>query len=150
MLELINESPSKVIVLSNFIGSIDSIAKVLETFKIKSTVLQDCTAKAADNLVEEFKKIDDIKVLLTNPLRISHGKNIQQASTIIWFDPPMRPEIFTQVNGRIDRPAQQFDMNIYQLAVCSQEVSQYNSLKNKKKFENDLKKLYLSFIGSDL
>ncbi len=150
MLELINESPSKVIVLSNFIGSIDSIAKVLETFKIKSTVLQDCTGKAADNLVEEFKKIDDIKVLLTNPLRISHGKNIQQASTIIWFDPPMRPEIFTQVNGRIDRPAQQFDMNIYQLAVCSQEVSQYNSLKNKKKFENDLKKLYLSFIGSDL
>lgn len=146
MLEIIRNSPSKVIVLSSFIGVVENIKQELIRNNIGCIALQEGGPAQSDLKINKFKKDKTLKVLVTNPRRISHGKNIQQASTIIWFDPPMYPEIFVQVNGRIDRPGQEYDMNIYELAVCSQEVSQYKSLHSKKEFDNALKDMYLSFI----
>jgi SNF2 family DNA or RNA helicase len=59
---------------------------------------------------------------------MAHGLTLTAASTVVWFTPHSRAEIYQQANGRVDRPGQKHPMEIINLYGSSEEKKVYEQL----------------------
>ena len=101
-----NLNGQKILVFSQFKDCIRLYSKALEKIGIKTMVITgDTKQKDRLELIDEFRKSKDIKILLATDA-FSYGQNLQMCSILINIDQHFNPAIIKQRIGRIQRIGQ--------------------------------------------
>lgn len=79
--------------------------------------------------------------LVAHPRTMSHGLNLSEATSIIWFSPYPSLETFQQANRRIRRPGQKHITRVIALVGSNAEVKVYQRLKRNEKVQGTLLEL---------
>jgi len=81
---------------------------------------------------ETFRAFQDgnaaLRVLIADPATMAHGLTLTAATTVVWYAPIGRTELYLQANKRIDRPGQTKATTIVQLAATPVEREIYRRL----------------------
>jgi len=152
LMEIIEESGSKVIVFVPFVVSVKEVAaKVLYRLNKSSftkaalqgnqygseveVIYGDVSKNERDRIFTAFQKNTLPRVLVAQPGAMSHGLTLTAASTIVWFAPISSNETFVQANARITRPGQKLNQLIVMIEGTEIERKYYTRLKNKQKVQ---------------
>lgn len=134
VLEVIEETPYKVIVFVPFVSAVNKVADYLTSKQVSVECIHGGVSKnERDRIFAAFQKSADPRVLVAQPAAMSHGLTLTAASTIVWYAPTTSNETFEQANGRITRPGQKNNQFIVMLEGTSVERKLYDRLRNKQK-----------------
>lgn len=134
VLEVIEETPYKVIVFVPFVSAVNKVAGYLTSKQVSVECIHGGVSKnERDRIFAAFQKSADPRVLVAQPAAMSHGLTLTAASTIVWYAPTTSNETFEQANGRITRPGQKNNQFIVMLEGTSVERKLYDRLRNKQK-----------------
>ena len=140
--ELVEEAGTKVIVFVPFVAVIHHLAKFLTSHGISvECIYGDVSKTARDHIFHRFKKEADPKVIVAQPSAMSHGLNLTEASTIIWYAPITNNDTFEQANARIVRPGQQRTQLVVMIEGTEIERRYYKRLKEKQRVQGLLLEL---------
>lgn len=130
--ELIEQSPSKVIVFVPLTGALEHLAAELRKGGLTVEIIQGSTPKAQrDRIFHEFQNDRQLRVLVAQPGAMSHGLTLTAASTIVWFAPTTSNETYQQANARIVRPGQKMNTLIAHIEGTEFERRRYANLQKK-------------------
>lgn len=146
VLEVVEETPYKVIVFVPFVSAVNKVADYLTSKHVSVECIHGGVSKnERDRIFASFQKHDEPRVLVAQPAAMSHGLTLTAASTIVWFAPTTSNETFEQANGRISRPGQKNNQFIIMLEGTTVERKLYDRLKNKQKAQG----LLLSMVKEE-
>ena len=132
VLEVVEESSHKVLVFVPFTHTIELLKSYLTKNKISCEVINgQVPVHRRSNIVEDFQKTDNVKVLIIQPQAASHGLTLTAANTIIWYAPVTSVETYLQANARINRPGQKNAMTIVHIKGSEVEERVYKMLTGK-------------------
>jgi SNF2 family DNA or RNA helicase len=69
---------------------------------------------------------------------MAHGLTLVKASTILWYAPTTRADVYEQANGRITRPGQKFNTLIVHIWGTAIEKRMYQRLQTKQSMQGIL------------
>jgi len=78
-----------------------------------------------------FQNTASPRIIVADPRTMAHGLTLTAASAIVWYGPTDQPEIYTQANGRINRPGQVKSMLVVRLQSTNIEREIYKRLDGK-------------------
>lgn len=134
VLDVVEETPYKVIVFVPFIAAVNKVASYLTSKHVSVECIHGGVSKSErDRIFTSFQRHDEPQVLVAQPAAMSHGLTLTAASTIVWFSPHPSNEVFEQANGRITRPGQKNNQFIIMLEGTTVERKLYERLRNKQK-----------------
>lgn len=82
-----------------------------------------------DRLVSSFKDEPAVRVALCDPAVVAHGINeFVAATTVVWFGPTDKPELYAQGNARAHRPGQKFPVTVCHIAATALERGIFDRL----------------------
>lgn len=151
MLDLIDQSLSKTIVFAPFRHVLDQIGAALKKHKIKFRVIHGGVGLSErEEIFSSFQKDDDFSVILAIPSAMSHGVTATAASTIVWFMPVSRNEVYSQACARIDRKGQRLPMTICHLTAHAIERQLYEAQQETLGYEKQVLSLYTRLLKEGL
>ena len=131
-LQVVRESNSKTIIYCPFKHTISMVQKFLDKKGIASLRMDGDVAPAKRREVfDKFRDADGPTVLVAQPACMSHGLNLQVASSIIWFAPITSSETFEQATARITRPGQRHPMTVITLYSTDMERKLHLAIQGK-------------------
>lgn len=136
VMELIEESASKVIIFVPFTGALEALAKkVAETYSV-AVVHGEVSKTKRDTIFKQFQVSPDPHVLIADPRTMSHGLTLTAASTTIWFGPAPNNETYLQANERTPRPGQKLQTLIVNIESTAVERKRYEQLRGQTATQN--------------
>jgi SNF2 family DNA or RNA helicase len=139
VVEVVEQSSSKVIVFVPFVGVIEPLCQHINKHGFTTEVIHGGVSKAErDRIFSAFQKGKEPKVLVAQPAAMSHGLTLTAASTIVWYAPIPSNDIFEQANARITRPGQKHSQLIVMIEGTPIERKYYQRLKDKQKVQGVL------------
>ena len=133
LLELIEECERKVIVFATFRHIVNGLEAVFLKEKVKHVkVFGGMTDKQRNDRLSQFKSDPSVKVLLAHPACMSHGLNLTEANTIIWYCPTASNETYEQADARIRRVGQTHKQQVIHLSGSPVERRVYSLLRRKQ------------------
>lgn len=123
LLSLIGEATRKVLVFAPFTNVINMLVTRLTAAKHVCIKLNgEVKPKDRDGLLLRFRDDLDTRVAVCDPQTVSHGLNqLVAATTVVWYGPTDKGELYAQGNARAHRPGQRFPVSIVQLAASALE-----------------------------
>jgi SNF2 family DNA or RNA helicase len=91
----------------------------------------DTGPKERVGILNTFQNTDHRGPLVAYPRCISHGVTLTAADTVVWFGPPLSPEMYDQGNARIRRVGQKRKQLFIHLSSTPIEKKVYSLLTNK-------------------
>lgn len=146
----VEQSASKVIVFTPYKASLAMLYEHLCKRWTCEQVSGDVSPTARDHIFTRFMQSPDPHVIVAHPACMSHGLTLTEASTIVWYGPPLSLEMYEQANGRITRPGQKHSQLILNIAATKVEEQIYARLNRKAKTQGLLLDLFESQELSDL
>lgn len=150
LMECIEAASAKVLVVVPFKGIIRS----LETEIAKSCTVEilngDVPAKRRDDIIKRFKTEADPHVLLCHPQVMSHGLNLTEADTLIFYAPIYSNDQVQQVTERFNRSGQTRKMTIVRIASHPIEWKIYNGVDKKKDTQDNILDLYSAITSQEV
>lgn len=138
-LRLVRESQTKTIVFVPFISSVAMVADFLRKAGIELGVIHGGVSKTERNeIFTAFQRGTSMQVIVAQPAAMSHGLTLVAASTIVWYAPTNRPDVYEQANGRITRPGQKHNTLIAHIAGTPIERKMYKRLQDKASMQGVL------------
>jgi SNF2 family DNA or RNA helicase len=135
-LALVKASQSKSIVFVPFVSSLNVVAEYLRQHKVRVGVIHGAVSKRdRDVIFSGFQKGNEYDVIVAIGAAMSHGLTLTAASTIIWYAPINRADIYTQANGRTVRPSQRHNTLIVHIEGTPLERKMYNRLQHKQSMQ---------------
>lgn len=143
--EAVEQSASKTIVFTPYKHSLRMISEYLckQGFSC-GTISGDTSHHERESIFHNFMNTPNPQVIVAHPLTMSHGLTLTEASTIVWYGPPLSLETFEQSNGRITRAGQKFAQLIVCIAATRLELRIYERLKNRSEIQGLLLDMYES------
>lgn len=136
LLEVIEQSNSKVIVFAPFVSAVHRILDDVRAAGYTAEAIYGAVSKnERDRIFNDFMKTTDPHVLVAQPAAMSHGLTLTAASTIVWYAPISSNETFEQANARITRPGQIHSQLIVMIEGTDMERKYYKRLKDKQKVQ---------------
>lgn len=142
LLECIEQATAKVIVIVPFKGIIRELVKEIEKHHTVEVLNGDVSAKNRDDIVRRFKQEANPRILLCHPKVMSHGLNLTEADTLIFYAPIYSNDEFQQVTERFNRAGQTRKMTIIQIASHPLEWGIYKLVDTKKLTQDSILNLY--------
>lgn len=142
--ECIEAASAKVLVVVPFKGAINSLAEEIGTTHSVAILNGDISPKMRDKIVWDFKNTPDPHVLLCHPKVMSHGLNLTEADTLIFYAPIYSNDEFQQVTERFNRAGQTRKMTIVRIGAHPIEWEIYRMVDNKKTSQDNILSLYRS------
>lgn len=142
--ECIEQAKAKVIVIVPFKGIIRALEKELAGEYSVAVLNGDVSPKMRNKIVHEFKTQADPQILLCHPRVMSHGLNLTEADTLIFYGPIYSNDEFQQVTERFNRSGQKRTMMIYRIAAHPIEWEIYKLVDTKKLSQDNILDLYHS------
>lgn len=131
ILEVIEEASHKVLVFVPFTHTIQLLSEYLTKAGIKSDIISgSVTVNRRHDIIDNFQKQKDPKVLIIQPQAASHGLTLTAANVVIWYAPVTSVETYLQANARINRPGQKNEMTIVHIKGSEIEGRLYKMLQN--------------------
>lgn len=115
--DAIDEANAKVIVVVPFKGIIRVLEKELLPHYSCAILNGDVSATARAAIIRDFKTKPDPHLLLCHPKVMSHGLNLVEADTLIFYGPIYSNDQYKQVIERNNRPGQTRSMRIIRIAA---------------------------------
>jgi SNF2 family DNA or RNA helicase len=125
--EVMAECPAKIIIFAPLTSVLNLLNQELKEFT-RAVINGAVTQKERSELFRSFQDDEKPRVLIADPATMAHGLTLTAASTIIWFAPTDRTELYLQANKRIDRPGQVRSTTIVHLAASPVEREIYRRL----------------------
>ncbi len=142
VIEVIEQSPHKVIVFASFRYMVEMLNGVLSQRFTTGMIHGDVSKTQRDLIFSAFQKDLDPRVIIADPRTMSHGLTLTSAATIVWATPTTSNETYEQANARITRSGQQQNTHIIHLAGTKAEAQQYARLKRRGSLQGALLELF--------
>lgn len=142
LIEIIEQTPYKVIIFAPFRYMVTLIGKVLERKYSIAVIHGDIPKKERDTAFSSFQRAHDPRILVAHPKTMAHGLTLTEAATIIWALPTTSPEIYEQANARITRSGQKNATYIIHVQASPVEKHVYDRLKRKGKMQGALLQMF--------
>jgi len=127
--ETIEECRDKVIVFAPLTNVLHMLHKELSPLWPCAIVNGEVKQDERAVIFSRFQRADDpLRILIADPATMAHGLTLTAATTIIWFSPIDKTELYLQANKRIDRPGQTKATTIVQLVSTPTEREIYQRL----------------------
>ncbi len=126
--EVIEQCAEKVIVFAPLTSVVEMLyAEFKDTYSC--TVVNGGTSLSERRTIfDNFQRKDKPKVIFADPGTMAHGLTLVAATTIVWYGPTDKTELYLQGNKRIDRPGQVKNTTIVQIASTPVEHEVYRRL----------------------
>lgn len=135
MREIIDQTEEKIIVFAPLTSVIDLLYQELRRDYAVAKVNGEVSASARSEIFRAFQQEATPRIIVADPRAMAHGLTLTEASTIIWYGATDMPEVYTQANGRINRPGQKHSTFIVRLAATSLEREIYRRLDSKESIQ---------------
>lgn len=140
--EAIDAASAKVIVVVPFKGIIQALASELEPHYTIGVLNGDVSPKRRNQIISDFKSTPDPHILLCHPQVMSHGLNLTEADTLVFYAPIYSNDQFQQVTERFNRAGQTRKMTIVRIAAHPIEWEIYKLVDLKKITQDNILNLY--------
>jgi hypothetical protein len=144
LLECIEQASAKVIVIVPFKGIIQTLSKELTPHYSNDILNGDVSLNRRNQIISNFKHGTDPHVLLCHPKVMSHGLNLTEADTLIFYAPIYSNDEAQQVTERFNRAGQTRKMTIIRIGAHPIEWEIYKMLDTKRVTQDNILKLYKS------
>jgi SNF2 family DNA or RNA helicase len=150
LLEILEETPRKVIVFAPYRHSIDTISDFLTKHKISNAKIHgDVSVSKRGTTFDSFQKEKDPRVLVIQPQAAAHGVTLTAADTVVFWGPVMSVEIYLQCIARADRVGQQgTKVTVVHIQGSDIERRMFKQLANKVTDHGLLIELYEEELAS--
>lgn len=142
LLDAIEQASAKVIVVAPFKGIIRSLERELAEHYSVGMINGDVSPRQRDKIILDFKIGADPHILLCHPKVASHGLNLTEADTLIFYAPIYSNDEFQQVMERFNRAGQTRKMTIVRMAAHPVEWQIYKLLEDRRNVQNAILDLY--------
>ena len=147
LLEAIENASAKVLVIAPFKGIIQDLAQQIGKHYSVAVVNGDVPIAKRNKIFADFKMDKDPHVLLCHPEVMSHGLNLTEADTLIFFGPIYSNDIYRQVIERINRPPQTKNMTMIRIGCNAIEWAIYKSLDSDEAQQTLILDLYKQVLA---
>ena len=130
--EVLEQCNEKIIIFAPLTSVCNMLISELRKDYTVELVNGEVSQKARNEIFRAFQQDAVPRVLVADPGTMAHGLTLTRASTIIWFAPTDKTELYLQANKRIDRPGQVHTTTIVQLAATPIEREIYRRLENNE------------------
>ncbi len=137
-LDLVREAEGKVIIFASYKWAVAMLERVMGHIGTTLVITGATPAGKRNEYIALFKGSASHRIIVAHPGTMSHGLNLQCASTIIWYTPTYSLETYMQANARITRPGQTQHMNIIHLIATPVEKKIFKKLASKQKVQGIL------------
>jgi len=139
VLDIIEDTDTKVIVFSPFISAVEGLAEALKKAKIDFATVNGSTPHGKrSEIFHAFQNTPTPKVLNAHPECMSHGLTLTAADTIIWFGPTTKLEVYEQANARITRIGQTRKQQIIRMISSDSEKLAYRRLADRQDLQANI------------
>lgn len=142
LLETIGEASAKVLVVAPFKGIVRALQKEIEPHYSVGVLNGDVSTGARNQIIREFKENIDPHVLLCHPKVMSHGLNLTEADTLIFYAPIYSNDEYQQVTERFNRAGQTRKMTVVRMAAHPLEWQIYKLLDSRQSGQKSILDLY--------
>jgi SNF2 family DNA or RNA helicase len=146
LIAVINEASAKVVAIVPFKGIIRALEAELAKHFTVAVLNGDVTPKARIRIIREFKTQPDPHLLLCHPRVMSHGLNLTEADTTVFYAPIYSHDEYAQVIERFNRAGQTRKMTVVRIAAHPFEWDIYRLLDNRAINQDNILKLYERII----
>lgn len=130
--EIIEQTEGKLLVFCPLISVTDLLVQSLSSRYSVAKINGETTPKSRSDIFLNFQSADTPRIIVADPRTMAHGLTLTAAATIVWSGPTDQAEIYTQANGRINRPGQTKSMHIIRLVATPVEREIFKRLDNKE------------------
>jgi SNF2 family DNA or RNA helicase len=147
LLNIIDETPHKVIVFVMFRHTIELVQQVLLTAGYTVDIIHGgvSVGKRAE-IFNQFQTSIEPRILVIQPQAAAHGVTLHAANTIIWWGMTLSLETYMQANARIHRAGQINRCTVVHLIGSGVEKKILNVLENKGASQTKLLDLFKEVI----
>ncbi len=138
--EVLDQAPRKVIVFAPLTSVINMLRSKLSKRSV-AVINGEVKAKERDEIFSRFQDGEHPRILLADPMTMSHGLTLTEAATVVWYAPVDRTELYLQANARINRPGQKHATTIVQISACPIEREIYRRLEANESLQGIVLKM---------
>ena len=131
LVDAIDEAAAKVIIIVPFKGIIQALERELEHHYSLAVLNGDVSIGRRNKIIQDFKTQADPYMLLCHPKVMSHGLNLTEADTLIFYAPIYSHDEYSQVIERFNRAGQTRTMRVIRIAAHPLEWDIYRMVDNK-------------------
>lgn len=142
LISVIDEAAAKVIVIVPFKGIIQSLEHELSKVTSVAVLNGDVTINRRNAIIRDFKEQADPHTLLCHPRVMSHGLNLVEADTTVFYAPIYSHDEYAQVIERMNRLGQLNPMTLARIAAHPLEWDIYRAVDNKALTQDNILRLY--------
>lgn len=142
LLELISEASAKVLIVAPFKGIVRALEPEIAKHYSVGVLNGDVSPSVRSKIISDFKSGPDPHVLLCHPKVMSHGLNLTEADTLVFYAPIYSNDEFQQVTERFNRAGQKNKMTIVRMGSHPLEWEIYRLLANRQSTQNSILDLY--------
>lgn len=132
--EVIEQTREKVIVFAPLTSVVKLLYKELKEYT-REVVNGEVPHKARSEIFRAFQEDERPRLLIADPGTMAHGLTLTAASTIVWYAPTDKTEIYLQAVKRIDRPGQTKATTIVQLASTPVEREIFRRMEHNESLQ---------------
>ena len=132
MREVVEQAGGKIIIFAPLTSVVDLLYSELHRDFSTEKVNGSTSSSRRSDIFRMFQDSEDPQIIVADPQTMAHGITLTRAATILWYGPTDKPEVYTQANGRINRPGQKNSMLVVQLAATQLEREIFKRLDNKQ------------------
>lgn len=144
LLECIEQASAKVLVVVPFKGIIYDLEKEVGKHYTVGVLNGDVSLNKRNEVIAAFKHSPDPHVLLCHPKVMSHGLNLTEADTLVFYAPIYSNDESQQVVERFNRPGQKNKMTVIRLGAHKLEWDIYRMVEGKRVTQESILDLYES------
>src|SRR5262249_25514158 len=141
LLEILEQAPGKTLIFVPLTSIVDLLYKELSRSKLAfrnqgrrsyAVVNGNVSVRERGRIFENFQSAPDTGPtdIIADPGTMSHGLDLWQAQTTIWYGITDKPELYAQANRRAHRPGQKYPVSVVQMVSNPLEREVFRRLEN--------------------
>lgn len=139
--EVLDEAPHKVIVFAPLTSVLNLLQSELSEKYFTAVVNGKVSAKDRSDIFRAFQEDENPRVLLADPQTMAHGLTLTEATTVVWYAPTDKTELYLQANARINRPGQKHSTTVVQVSASPIEREIYRRLEANESLQGVMLKM---------
>ena len=138
--EVIEQCNEKIIIFAPLTSVLHLLQRELKDYSTR-IVNGEVSQKERSEIFRAFQQDRDPRILIADPGTMAHGLTLVAATTVVWYAPTDKTELYLQANKRIHRPGQTNACTIVQLASTSIEREIYRRLEANESLQGLILKM---------
>lgn len=134
---VIEQAPGGVLIFVPLTSVVNLLYKELKQWT-RRIVNGDVSLKERSEIFKEFQEGGKIKLLIADPGTMSHGLDLWQAQTVIWYGTTEKTELYLQANKRAHRPGQKYPVTVVQIVSNPLEREIFRRLETNESLQGAL------------